>query len=271
MFFVLPLGRDEEPRIPIRPSKAGAGNGLLIALMIAPALVLVVVAIVVPDLPLRVVTGSLAAMLTFLAIGVVVLNTTVRPDAVRVDRTAKGLRFVNPGICLPLFCLAFSCGVLPSFVVVFIGSDILSLTWVYRCIVYGLLSLAGLAFQLWSLRVPRGLTLTESGLRGLRGSKLVDLAWADLVGANVVAGDRVGYGSAWRSGPSARAIARGKGKGRAILMLKLDSITSIQLEPVYTGSDANVVAIIINFYLAHPEHRALLSTPVEALARVGCQ
>jgi len=270
-YFVLPLGRDEAPRVPIRPWKTWANLGVLIVLLIVTAIGLAVVAIVVPELPPREIAGSFAAAVTFLTIGNLVLIPTTRPDTVRVDLQAKGLRFDTPAIHIPLFCLAFSFGVLPGFVVLFIGVDNTSFSWLNRCIIFSLLSLVGLAFQLWSLRVPRGLTLTESGLRGLRGSKFVDLAWADLVGAKAMAGDSVGYWSVWRSGPSARAIARGKGRGGAVVVLELDNCKSIELNAAYTGSDAHVVAMIINFYLAHPEHRALLSTPVEALARVGCQ
>ena len=101
-----------------------------------------------------------------------------------------------------------------------------------------------LASQLWSLRTDPGLTLSEYGLRGVRGSRRVDLAWSDLASASVISE-----------------------KG-ARLVLTLRAGGAIVIGAHHIGSDPNAVAPIIDFFLDHPEHRAVLATPMAALALV---
>ena len=93
-------------------------------------------------------------------------------------------------------------------------------------------------------RTPPGLTVTDAGLWGVRGSARVALSWIDLAGVSVV-----------------------DAKG-AKLVLQPRAAAPIVVEPRWTGSDPNLVAAIVGHYLASPADRPLLAHPRDAVRRV---
>lgn len=192
---------------------------------------------------------SLALLLGALGPIVVRWTSSVTEGRVRVAASGPGLRFLPRRSDTGLFTLMAVFGLLPAVVVLGfaaygipaqIGGGIL------RWSPYGLalLSLAWLAQQLWSLRIPAGLTVTEQGLAGVRGTARADLVWAGLTDVRAV-------------------FAR----GAKLVFTRLDGRTII-VEPRWTGSDPNEVAAIIEHFRLHPADRALLADPRSAIRRV---
>jgi hypothetical protein len=159
---------------------------------------------------------------------------------VRIDATADALRFVVPRAAPVLFFVAAIVGLVPGVVAIVEGFDEVG-TWPAF---FSAVSLVWLVQQLWALRLPAGLTLDARGIRGVRGSKPVDLGWHDLVRAEVTAPKGIR------------------------LVLHLSDSGTIVLEPAYIGSDPNVLAAVIDFFVEHPEHRGMLATPEAALRLV---
>jgi hypothetical protein len=109
--------------------------------------------------------------------------------------------------------------------------------WVFRLVIRGLLRRQGLCLsadrvELWN---------------GYRNPTLLD--WKDIKGVSVGESHAAGL-----SFPLISLLHAGGGRSE---------ITGNKM-----GSDPNVVAAIVRFYLDHPEQRDALSDPVEALRRV---
>lgn len=108
-----------------------------------------------------------------------------------------------------------------------------------------LLSVVGLVLllkQVWDLRVPEGLTLTPSGLMGVRGTKPFNVSWDGLQ----------------------EATAATKQAGLC-LQLTLAGHSVLSVPGAYIGSDPNVVAAIIEHFRTHPEDRKYLADGDEAI------
>jgi heme A synthase len=192
----------------------------------------------------RVLMGALAVM--FLAIAVFAGRTgaSIAPGRVRYEPDVAELRFVPTADTYLWYFVIAVAGVLPGAAVVMVGLP-------REVLVGGLVlpvvtgaSLIWLGQQLWALRTPRGLALSERGLRGVRNSQRLDLAWEDLAGAEAV---------------SAKQTR---------LHLNLVSGGVVVVVPTWTGSDPRAVARVVEFFLAHPEQRAALSSPRDAVALV---
>jgi hypothetical protein len=102
-------------------------------------------------------------------------------------------------------------------------------------------SLVWLVPQAASLRHPPGLTLDASGLSGVRGSKRVALPWDDLDGVSL-------------------QESRG-----AMLVLEPHDAAPIVIDARWIGSDANLVAAIIEHFRAQRTDRAALDEGPSAL------
>jgi hypothetical protein len=103
----------------------------------------------------------------------------------------------------------------------------------------------GLVIEAWSLRLPTGLVVDESGLVGVRGGPDAQLPWERLESASVVTS----------STGACLAITAVEG-----------SVVTIQAPQI--GSDPNVVAAIIEHFRTHPEDREVLGDAREAIRRV---
>ena len=85
--------------------------------------------------------------------------------------------------------------------------------------------------RLLALRLPAGLTVDEAGVRGVRGSKRIDVAWVDLVSVRAL-GD---------AGPQLVVHA----KAEAPVLVHAHAI----------GSDPAIVAAVIEHFRQNPSQR----------------
>ncbi|WP_188510817.1 hypothetical protein [Conyzicola nivalis] len=232
----------EAPRVPLHASNYRPGAA--IAVLVAVLAVAAAFAVLADDAGLRLMMVAVGALVAVVGVAGIVHQNAVRDRIVRIDPGIAGLRFTGPASVHVLFLAAAVVGVVPGLIALSAGVPSGSRRGGLFFLLLSGIALVWLAQQLWALRTPTGLTLTEHGLRGVRGSKPVQLGWDELDHAEAVAS-----------------------KG-AKLALHLRTGGVVEIEPRYTGSDANVVAPVINFFLAHPEHRSTLRTPRAALQLV---
>lgn len=102
------------------------------------------------------------------------------------------------------------------------------------------------AYHLWQLRSPRGLTLTPDGIRGVRRGPALSLAWEDIADVSVME-------------------LPGRGK------LRIDGRDgkSVSIDSTRFGSDASVVAHVLEHFLANPRQRPELAMGEKSLQRFG--
>jgi hypothetical protein len=230
------------PQVPLHASTYRPGAA--IAMFVVLVAITAAFALFSDDNVMRLMMAAVGMTLVLIGVAGVLHQNAVRDRTVRIIPDIAGLRFVGPASVRVLFFAVAVVGVVPGVVALSTGVP----EGVRRGGLFILVMSGGALFwvaqQLWALRTPPGLTLTEEGLRGVRGSKTVRLDWDALERAEVV-----------------------ESKG-AKLQLRLRTGGVMLIEPRFMGSDANVVAPVITFFLQHPEHRGILSTPEAALELV---
>lgn len=194
-----------------------------------------------PDVHFRVMMAAVGAVMGLLLAILIVLQNAMHVRTVRIDENYAGLRFVAPIALDILFWAIGVVGLVPGFVVMSGGG---SQRGGIAFIVLSSIFVAWIAQQFWALRTPRGLTLTETGLIGVRGSASVSSTWDGVTGVELV-------------------YVRG-----ARIVLHLRDGRTVTLDPRYTGSDPNVLATIVDYFLRHPADRAALADPRAAIALV---
>ena len=232
----------ETARVPTRPT--GYNARLSLGVGIAIFALAVIFAIVAEPNVIGLLVVSLALTFLFIAVGASVMQVGLRDRSVRINPSAQTLRFEGSQAGVMFFAAAAVVQIVPGLLVVTAWlTDGLQLPGV-ALIALSLVGLVWLTQIIVSLRTPAGLTLSVSGIRGVRGTKNVDLRWDSLLGAGVI------------------FVKDSR------LVLSLTTGGTILIAPQYTGSDPNVVAAVLNYYRAHPEHRALLANPRGALDHV---
>lgn len=111
---------------------------------------------------------------------------------------------------------------------------------------FGVGSVIWLTMQLFSLRLPAGLRITEDGLTGVRGVGPRTFSWDEIVDVTPEI--------------EGREVALGLTDVHGL-------ITNVGASS-YLGSDPALVAQVVNHFLDHPEDRHLLSDPSAAIRRV---
>jgi hypothetical protein len=230
------------PPVPLHA--ANYRPGAAIAMFAVAVLIAAAFAGFAEDNATRVMMAAIGAMLALAGVGAMRHQNAARDRVVRIDPAFPGLRFTGLTSVHVLFFASAVVGIIPGLVALSAGVPAGTRRGGLFILLLSGIAATWIAQQLWALRTPAGLTLTEHGLRGVRGSKPVQLDWNALDHAEVVTS-----------------------KG-AKLALHLSTGGVIEVEPRFTASDPNVVAPVINFYLQHPEHRGILSTPEAALALV---
>jgi hypothetical protein len=230
------------PPVPLHASTYRPGAA--IAIFVVAVIIAAAFAVFAEDNATRVMMGAIGAMLVLSGVGAIRHQNAARDRVVRIDPGFPGLRFTGLTSVHVLFFAAAVVGIIPGLVELSAGVPAGTRRGGLFILLLSGVAAAWIAQQLWALRTPPGLTLTEEGLRGVRGSKTVRLDWDALDHAEVVTS-----------------------KG-AKLALHLSTGGVMELEPRFTASDPNVVAPVINFFLQHPEHRGILSTPEAALELV---
>ncbi|WP_141629975.1 hypothetical protein [Salinibacterium sp. PAMC 21357] len=107
---------------------------------------------------------------------------------------------------------------------------------------------AALVYLLRKFRIPRGLGLSQEGLRWWRGAEEIFLPWGQLVEV------RFGAGAA--------------GTAKIAQIVERDENLH-DVAPLLVGSDPSVVAEVIHFFLTNPNRREALTEPQTALALVA--
>lgn len=242
------------PRIPSAEQVSVFPNGknprMLAWAVIAVALLPAALAVFDDRLGFRLVMAALAVTVVSAGVALLVMFGVIEPRVVRVDADARSLRFMPPAAAVwPISAIAVAL-LLPAVAQLVVDTQGLptmagGVLLTRAPYLLGVLGLAILAVRLWRRRTPAGLELTPERLRGIRGHGDLDLQWDDLAQASVVAG------------PAAKLslVPRG-GRGRPALapMLAL-------------GSDPNLVAEIVRYYLERPMERAVLAEGGAAAVR----
>jgi hypothetical protein len=196
------------------------------------------------DLGYRTIMGSVGAASLAALFASLAFQSSMKERGIRIDSGFAGLRFVAPVTTQALFSIMGIIGLIPGLVVAAEISAGITRRGAIGFIALSLVFLVVLVQQVMSLRTPVGLALTPDRIRGVRGGKQVDLPWNDLARVEVI-----------------------HAKG-AQLVLHLRSGDDITVDPRYTGSDPNVLAPIIEYFLNHPGSRDTLTEPRAAIALV---
>ena len=235
-------------RVPLQARKFNPMTVLIVAAAIAA--IAGAIAYVSDDDPgFQGLMGSFALITAGFAPILLVWQGAVSARRIRIADETHGLRFVPAKRVQAVFPLWAALGLLPGLVALMLaytGIEPFSDGFGRHGGAYGisLISLGWLVHQAWMLRRPRGLTLTEHRLSGVRGDKNVDLPWEYLEEATV------------SSGPAPKLV-----------LTRIDG-QFYSIEPRWIGSDPNEVAAIITYYLEHPEARGLLTDPRAAVRLV---
>lgn len=237
---------------PILPKARQLGPAML-GLSVVPAIA-IIIALVDSRVGFKLLMASLAVTMLVLILALFFRVKALQPGAVRIA-AAGGLRFIPPKthratlVAVPLSLL------LPVIVLLLVRAlDLPTQASSSRLmaalpIVFVAVSLGSLAVVAWSMRIPAGLQLAADGLHGVRGGKLINLSWADIVSA----------APAGVHGPRLMVMTRSGG--------------AFVIDGNHLGSDPAIVARVIEFYCAHPARRDDLADgngairAVEAAAR----
>lgn len=196
----------------------------------------------------QLVMGSCALFISAFGVMLPILRDAVAEWTLHLDTRAPQLRFAPPTKLSAIFLIAAGLAMLPALVgLVFeIRGEPVAVSWTGRAGIYGigLLAVLWLGQQLWSLRLPPGLTLSPRGLTGVRGAKPVDIPWSELAAVSTVSG-----------------------RGAKLVLRRTGGDTTL-IEPLWIGSDPRVVTAIIDYYLTHPAQRSLLDDPRSAIHAV---
>jgi hypothetical protein len=215
------------------------GGGALVGAMIALA----------AEAPgLKLLMFGMALTLVALGVGLRGMVESVRGGVAVIDADGPSLRFVALRRVRAMLPISALLGVVTGTAPLVMSMQRMPVGigghtgWTFYAL--GITFLALLIREFLHLFVPAGLTLSETGLSGVRGSRRVRLRWDDLETAEVVS-------------------YRG-----AQLSLRTTAGRFVRVESYWIGSDPNVVAPVIEHYRHHPEDRHLLGDPLAALRRV---
>lgn len=234
-------------QIPLRPGNSQARLYLAPVVLIGAVVVAILLATQSNNLGYQLQLAGLGLALGVLGAAVLLWEVSVSAGVVRFEDPSGSLRFhYPPGLGL-LYPLAAACMMFPAAVALLRGEGSAQIGFGRRtAYTLGILGLIFFLQQLWALRVPRGLALSEAGLRGVRGAEHLVLAWADL--------------------DSAAAMSARSGAKLALHTTRGE----VHVLPRHViGSDPNAVAAIINYYLQYPQDRGYLTDPEGAIRRVA--
>lgn len=147
------------------------------------------VAVVAEESGFRLLMASLAVLLLLGGVATLLLQHAVEAGRVRLDVRAPTLRFAGPRAVGVFSALTAMLGLVPGVLALGLPDAGAGDAGRTRFVLFALsaVALLCLAQQLWALRTPSGLELSERGIRGVRGSARLDLVWDDVEGFAVVA------------------------------------------------------------------------------------
>jgi hypothetical protein len=213
------------------------------------AAVSALIAIFVKPVALQIGMGLLAAAMIGAGVGIRRVMESTSARTIRIDPAAGSVRFISTRVVRSTFLTVGFLLIAPGLTFLVLqylaipsGNPVDFKRWYILGL--GLLGLCIVAHELWILRIPPGLTLTEFGISGTRGVRLIRLTWDEIATVGVV-------------------DMRG-----AHLLLKTTAGELIRIAPYWIGSDPNVVAPIIWYFLHNPGQRHLLTDPRAAIQQV---
>lgn len=235
---------------PLRPGSSPAQRYLAPVMLFAAMAVGVLLSLQPNDLSYRLQIAGLGLALGCLGAAVLLWEVSVSVGVIQFENRSPSLRFSYAPILDLFYPLAAVLVMLPAAValVALLRGEAASEIGFGRRTVYliGALGVVFFAQQLWALRVPRGLELTPTELRGVRGVGRIALKWDDLGEA---------FAMSTRTG--------------AKLSLRLKRGEVLIFPRRLLGSDPDAVAAIINHYLRHPSDRDSLANPEAAIRLVA--
>ncbi len=213
------------------------------------AAIIAVVAFFAETVAIQVGTGLLAGAVLGSGLGIRGVMESTSARTIRIDPAAGSVRFISTSVVRSTFLTVGFLLIAPGLTFLVLqylaippGNPVDFKRWYILGL--GLLGLCIVAHELWILRIPAGLTLTEFGISGTRGVRLIRLTWDEIATVGVV-------------------DMRG-----AHLLLKTTSGELIRIAPYWIGSDPNVVAPIVWYFLHNPGQRHLLTDPRAAIQQV---
>lgn len=232
---VFPNGRDTAP---------------FIWLLGAFPLIGIVVALADERSGLKLFMSGIAVTFLIMIVGLYARNRALRTGVIRIESDSE-LRFMPPPY-LWIATLAVTVGlIIPGLTMVLI--DVFDLPMMqlntrlttFVPLALGVGAIVAFAYQLWSSRVPAGLTVGPERINGVRGTKRASITWDELVMASTL-GDH---------GPK--------------LLLVTQAKSAVVIDAHHLGSDPAIVAAVLEYYRTHPRERARLSNGAEAIRAVA--
>lgn len=231
---------------PLYPAqKHPVGAAVLAVVCFSVALYL---AVTVDEIVIRSTMAAFALLTLALAAALWRYWTIDRFGLVRIRARSQGLRFVAPAWMQPLLVAAGISGVVPGVVWLWLVENGLEGQF-FRSgalLGVGLIGLAALTGELIKLPHPSGLTLSEHGVRGVRGARRLKFSWDELAGVEVVYAPR-----------GAKLLFRGAENAKDVL-----------IDSQALASDPRIVAMIVEHYRTHPGDRAELADAEAAVLRI---
>lgn len=244
---VLPSDHGSVPLVPNGRSPRPLA-WLVIAFALLPALLMLTDS----GAGFRLVMGALTVTVLTVGIGLHVMFGAIAPRAVRVDDTAPWLWFVpSAAASVPVLLMgvALLLPAIAQLVVDVAGLATATTSWLLSRAPYvlGALGVVIIVTRLTRLRTVAGLEVTSHGVRGIRGHGRVDWSWDDLARVEVIAA------------PAAKLALTPQGA----------SAPTALAPALALGSDPNLVAVIVRYYLERPAERGVLDEGgVTAIRRV---
>jgi hypothetical protein len=193
----------------------------------------------------KITLGALVLILAGVVILVTRLDNALAAREIRFESVSGRLGFVGArGIWTGSLVLGIV-GIVPGAAALLLRESTEPIRSVLPILAFSLLALGLVMQQLRGLAAPTGLRLDVTGVRGVRGSKRLDFEWNEIAGASTQ--------------PST---------GLAQLVVTSVDGSAVAIDPRYFGSDPNIVALVINYFVAHPDQRSALVDPKAALALV---
>jgi hypothetical protein len=235
------------PDTDTRPAPLNAENynpALFGTIFVVGALVFGAIALAADELALRLFLGFAALASVLILVIVLRFQTSLTERIVRIDPSVSGLRFVASRSVRSSWLVFCVIGLVPAVLAATVGAPQQPTRTVWGMYAVSALAALWLIQQLFGFRTPPGLTLSQHGIRGVRGTGSIDITWDQLERVEVTS------------------------TGGAKLVLHSTHSPAVVIEPRWTGSDPNIIAPIVDYYRTHPAERSALADPRAALRLV---
>ncbi len=227
------------------PAPIGKTNAGQYALIIALCVVLIGFGITIPSAGNKVLYFSGAGAFIYILILVTYVDMRVQQGTVSIVQKRGSLRFALSWLGQLIRYGGMVVAALTTTMLAFlsIGIAFVRGSFSLRAVIFSVLALVFWGCVVWvlaRLTKPRGLVLSDVGV----AEAWTMIAWDSISGIDVVR------------------------KKMPDVIVRSNDGKKVRVAGAMTGSDVNVIAIVLRHYLDHPEERWMLTDPEKALMRV---